>query len=177
MLAADIAFNSNKSGSLGLRGLSAFSIAWASAALLWKWWNRNNQYSREKQVKISRDTNHNSVWCSCCCALINESDANWLSREGGTSICVPIDWKCFLEKRFRLKLCLTFNTWAEFSAILRRQSTHSWRARPLAARNFNVSPEAQLTVNVRESSSLGQITAPAKYSYKSVMIVQINFIN
>lgn len=114
----------------------------------------------------SLDTHHNSVWCNCCCALMNESDANWLSRVGWISICDPIDWKCFLEKRFRLKLCLTFMTWAWLSEMLRKPSTHSWRARALAARNFNVSPEAQLTVNVRESSSLGQITAPAKCSWK-----------
>lgn len=61
----------------------------------------------------------------------------------------------FLKKKF---------TCVWHSAIFLRTSTHSCRALALFARNFNVSPEAQLIVNVRESSSLGQTTAPARCS-------------
>lgn len=42
--------------------------------------------------------------------------------------------------------------------------THSCRARASLALNFNVSPLAVPMVNVRESSSLGHTTAPARCS-------------
>lgn len=81
-----------------------------------------------------------SVFCSCRLASPNASEAATISRGGNSSNCV---WH---------------------SAIFRSTSTHSWRARALFALSFNVSPDAQLIVNVRESSSLGQTTAPARCS-------------
>jgi hypothetical protein len=48
------------------------------------------------------------------------------------------------------------------SATERIRLTHSWRARASAARNLNISPVAELTVKVLESSSLGEITAAAR---------------
>lgn len=107
-------------------------------------------------------TNHSSVLWICCRALVK---ASAFSRDGNISLCEPIDGKCFFEKRFRWKLCFTVITCVWFSAMFRNPSIHSCRARALTARNFNVSPDVQLIVNVRESSSLGQITAPAKYSW------------
>lgn len=96
---------------------------------------------------------HSSVLCNCWRASPNASDAATTSRSGSISNCEPIDW-----------------VW--HSAILRKPSTHSWRARALMARNFKMSPEAQLMVNVRESSSLGQTTAPAKCSCQIERMVE-----
>lgn len=48
------------------------------------------------------------------------------------------------------------------SATARKILTHSCRSLASQARNLSMSPLAQLTVNVLESSSLGQITAAAK---------------
>lgn len=92
-----------------------------------------------------------SVFCSCRLASPNASEAATISRGGNSSNCV---WH---------------------SAIFRRTSTHSCRARALFALSFSVSPEAQLIVNVRESSSLGQTTAPARCSCKTKPCVD-NFI-
>lgn len=50
------------------------------------------------------------------------------------------------------------------SATARNPFTHSCLALASLALSFNMSPEAQFTVNVFESSSLGQITAPAKWT-------------
>lgn len=97
------------------------------------------------QAKLTFSTHHNSVLCNCCLASPNASDAATTSRKGSISNCDPMD-------------CV----W--HSAMLRSPSTHSWRARALMARNLRISPEAQLMVNVRESSSLGHTTAPAKCS-------------
>lgn len=105
----------------------------------------------------------NSVLWTCCRALVN---ASAFSRDGSSSECDPIDGKCFLEKRFRWKLCLTAITFEWLSAIFLKLSTHSWRIRAFDARILSVSPDEQPTENVRESSSLGEITAPAKCSYQ-----------
>lgn len=51
------------------------------------------------------------------------------------------------------------------SAIARSPLTHSCLALASVALNFNMSPEAQLMVNVRESSSLGHTTAAARCAY------------
>lgn len=61
------------------------------------------------------------------------------------------------------------------SAIFRSPSTHSCRARAFCARNFNISPLAQLIVNVLESSSLGHTTAPAKCSWIKEINQMIQF--
>lgn len=91
--------------------------------------------------------------------------ASALSRDGKISVCEPIDGKCFLENRLRWKLCLIADTCVLWlSAMLRSTSTHCWRLAAFAARIFNVSPDVQVIVNVRESSSLGLIMAPAKCS-------------
>lgn len=149
VLAAEIAFSSSKSGSVDVRGMEALSMDRARAALLkwqgqlinwisWRVWD-NSGHAHDS-------THQSSVLCNCCRASPKASEAAITSRNGSISNCDPIDW-----------------VW--HSAMFRRPSTHSWRARALIARNFKMSPDAQLMVNVRESSSLGQTTAPARCSF------------
>lgn len=107
-------------------------------------------------------TYHISVLWICWRAFVY---ASAFSRDGNSSACEPVDAKCFFENLFRWKLCLIADTCVLcVSAILRNTSTHCWRLAAFAARIFNVSPDAQVIVNVRESSSLGFIMAPAKCS-------------
>lgn len=122
VLAAEIAFNTNKSGSVWLNGVSELSIILANSEL------------------------QTSVCCSWFLAALNASLAAKCSRTGSCAELIPI-------------ACV----W--LSVIARSPSTHSCLALASDARNFKISPEAQLIVKVLESSSLGQTTAPAKWAY------------
>lgn len=113
-------------------------------------------------------THHISVLWICWRAFVY---ASAFSREGKMSACDPTDGKCFLEKRFRWKLCLMADTW--LSAMPRSTSTHCWRLAAFAARILSVSPDAQVIVNVRESSSLGLTVAPARCSCKQYYSINI----
>lgn len=119
-------------------------------------------YSRRCSVYYTHVTHHISVLWICWRAFVY---ASAFSREGKISACDPIDGKCFFENRLRWKLCLIADICVVcVSAMLRSASTHCWRLAAFGARIFNVSPVTHVTVNVRESSSLGFITAPAKCS-------------
>lgn len=92
------------------------------------------------------------------------------------SACEPIDGKCFLEKRFRWKLCLIADVWTLcVSATLRKPSTHCCRTWTFGARIFNVSPDEHAITNVRVSSLLDWITAPAKCSWSNDRFFVVNF--
>lgn len=186
VLAAEIAFNSNRSGSLEFSGDSTFSIARANTALLFGWGRESQCY---RNIPYCAEPGLLTIipYFGVVDEPRRKHQMQQLSLVAATVQTVNRSTEKTIIGLFTVRLkwgvrCVML-TCVWHSAIFRKPSTHSWRARAFCARNFNMSPLAQLMVNVLESSSLGHTTAPAKCSwiqkiwyFTSVFGLKIHFL-